>query len=63
VVEHLPSKHKALNSNPSTTGKKKKKKKKKRQLYTVFIFPKSMTQGPEEITFKMTPKKKVGIVR
>jgi hypothetical protein len=25
VVEHLPSKHKALSSNPSTVKKKKKK--------------------------------------
>jgi hypothetical protein len=29
AVEILPSKHKALNSNPSTTGKKKRKKKTK----------------------------------
>jgi hypothetical protein len=31
VVERLPSKHKALSSNPSTTKKKKKKEKRKRK--------------------------------
>jgi hypothetical protein len=32
VVEHLPSKHRALSLNP-TTAKKKKKKKKKENLF------------------------------
>jgi hypothetical protein len=27
VIEHVPSKHKALNSNPSTTNKKERKRK------------------------------------
>jgi hypothetical protein len=30
VVEHLPSKRKALHSNPNTTKKKKKRKRKKK---------------------------------
>jgi hypothetical protein len=35
VVEHLPSKHEVLSSNPRTT--KKKKKKKTFKLYWLFI--------------------------
>jgi hypothetical protein len=31
AVEHLPRKHKALSSNPSSTKKKKEKKRKKRE--------------------------------
>jgi hypothetical protein len=33
VVQYLPSKHKALISNPSTNTKKKKRKKKKQNNY------------------------------
>jgi hypothetical protein len=33
VVEHLPSKHKALNSNSTTSKKKKKRKKKKKDQF------------------------------
>jgi hypothetical protein len=33
VVEHLPCKYEALNSNPSISNKKKKKKKKRRRKY------------------------------
>jgi hypothetical protein len=35
VVEHLPSKHKALSLNPTTAKKKKKKEKRE------FVYPKS----------------------
>jgi hypothetical protein len=32
MAELLPSKHEALNSNPSTAGKKKKRRKEKKEI-------------------------------
>jgi hypothetical protein len=44
VTERLPSKPKALSSNPSITNKKKKKKEKKRKKISPVIFSKT-TEG------------------
>jgi hypothetical protein len=50
VVEHLPSKHEALNSNPNTTKKKDKEKKQgQNMLFDVMI---SITQSREAENFK-----------
>jgi hypothetical protein len=39
-MEHLPSKHESLNSNPSTTKKRKERKKKQIKTQKIELHPK-----------------------
>jgi hypothetical protein len=42
VVEHLPSKCKALSSNPSTTKKKKRRRRRRRQTDSEYILERTL---------------------
>jgi hypothetical protein len=63
VVEHLPSKLKALSANPSISKKKKKEKKRKSIDELLCSHPQNITFGPFLIIKKTFFKKERTIIK